>query len=265
MLKGIDFSYGSGLTTTQIKNAGFQFVCRYLSGGNSKDISRTELENYLAADIPVVFVWETTGTDMTSTANGVNDAKGAQAELNALGAPGAVVFFAADEQAEPDLVGYLAGAATVIGHGRTGVYGGLGSIQSAFNHGVVSFGWQTYAWSGGAWDDRALLRQTLNSVRVGPATVDLDQAAYWASSTILTAKNDFGQWPRPVAPVPTPTPVPTPAPTPPPVVPGTQSDWQYCTKCTSLFYGPRLAVSKCAAGGTHAVQAGDFNYSLNYS
>lgn len=208
MLKGIDFSYGSGLTTTQMKAAGVQFVCRYLSGGgNPKDISKAELDNYLAAGIPVVFVWETTGTDMTSMSNGENDARAAQNELNALGAASAVVFFAADEQAEPDELAYLQGAGYVLGKSRVGIYGGLASIEAAFNNNVVSYGWQTYAWSGGVWDNRALLRQYLNGVKIGPAEVDLDEAAYWNSATVLTVHSDFGQWPRPVI---TPPPVPVP-------------------------------------------------------
>jgi hypothetical protein len=257
MLKGIDFSYGSGLTTTQMKNAGVQFVCRYLSGGNSKDISKAELTNYMAAGIPVVFVWETSGVDMTSEANGINDAKAAQAELVKLGASTAVVFFAADEQAEPDLVGYLVGAATVIGHARVGIYGGLGSIEQAFNNHVAAYGWQTYAWSGGVWDNRALLRQTLNGVKVGPATVDLDQAAYWSSATVLTVHDDFGQWPRPTV-------TPPPPPTPTPVTPGTQTDWNYCNKCTVMFYGPRTSISVCPKGGAHD-GTGSFNFGIGYS
>lgn len=202
MLNGIDFSFGSGLTAGEIKNGGKAFVCRYLSGGGSKDISAAELANYKAAGIPVIFVWETSGVDMTSTANGVADARSAEAELNSIGAAGAPVFFAADEQTESDLTGYLQGAASVIGKDRTGIYGGLGSVSAAFNQGLVTYGWQTYAWSGGQWDNRALLRQVQNNVQFGPAQVDLDQAAYWASSKILGLSDDFGQWPRPVTPPP---------------------------------------------------------------
>ena len=198
MLNGIDFSFGSGLTTAEIKNGGKQFVCRYLSGGNSKDISKTELDNYKAAGIPVIFVWETDGI-MRSEADGIAAAKAAEAELAQIGASGAVVFFAADAAQMPDLTGYLKGVNSVLGKPRTGVYGGLGSVQAAFNGGLVSYGWQTYAWSNGQWDDRALLRQVQNGVQFGPAQVDLDQAAYWNSTKILGLNDDFGQWPRPPA------------------------------------------------------------------
>jgi Domain of unknown function (DUF1906) len=206
VLKGIDFSFGGGLTTSQIKGAGCSFVCRYLSGGGSKDIDSTELADYKAAGIPVIFVWETTGTDMVSEAAGVNDAKAAQAELGKLAAAlrdtsiaSAPVFFAADEASEPDMPDYVRGAASVLGKSRTGIYGGYSSVHAAFDGGLVSYGWQTYAWSSGEWENRALLRQVQNNVKLGPATVDIDEAAYWSSSKVLGLGDDFGQWPRPSA------------------------------------------------------------------
>lgn len=208
MLSGIDFSYGSGLTVDQIKAAGKDFVCRYLSGGGSKDIDKLELSNYLAAGIQVVFVWETTGL-MPSEAQGVADAQVAQRELDTLGAAQAVVFFAADASSEADLPGYLKGAASVLGKARVGVYGGLASVRTAFDQGLVTYGWQTYAWSNGEWDARALLQQYANGARVGPASVDLDRAEFPGSSVILTKDDDYGQWPRPVSPRPTPAPVTT--------------------------------------------------------
>lgn len=223
MLQGIDFSFGNGLTTDEIKATGHSFVCRYLSGGFSKDINAAELAAYRTAGIAVILVWETTGVDMVSHAAGVADAQAAQAELGRLAAAlkdasvaEAVVFFAADEAAEPDMPDYMRGASSVLGKARTGIYGGYGSVHAAFDDGLVSYGWQTLAWSAGEWDDRALLRQVQNNVRVGPATVDLDQAAYWASATkTLGVHDDFGQWPRPsVTPKPKPDPQPVPSPAP---------------------------------------------------
>lgn len=234
MLDGIDFSFGSGVTTAQIKAAGYSFVCRYLSGGNSKDINSAELANYKAAGIPVVFVFETTGTDATSAANGVADAAKAQAELVTLSAGikdtsvlTAPVFFAVDEESASDVVGYLSGAASILGMSRVGVYGGLGTIQQAFNAGACTYGWQTYAWSNGQWDDRAILRQVMNGIKVGPCTADHDQAAYWSATTpVLDLTCDFGQWPKPSKPAPAPAPKPAPPapkPAPAPADPELQS------------------------------------------
>jgi hypothetical protein len=199
MLNGIDFSFGSGLTTGQIKAGGKAFVCRYLSGGSPKDINKTELDNYLAAGIAVIFVWETDGQEF-SEADGVNAAHAAQSELNRLGAGGAVVHFAQDipEQSTiADQIAYMRGVNSVIGLDRSGGYGDYTTIKALFDAGVIKFGWETYGGSNGEWDDRALIRQVLNDVHFGPATVDLDSAAYWGKAPILTIKDDFGQWPRP--------------------------------------------------------------------
>lgn len=206
MLSGIDFSYGSGLTVAQIKAAGKDFVCRYLSGGGSKDINAKELADYMAGGIQVVFVWETTGL-MPSEAQGVADAQDAQRQLDALGAKEAVVFFAADASSEANLPGYLKGAASVLGKARVGVYGGLDSVRTAFDQDLVTYGWQTYAWSNGEWDSRALLQQYSNGHQIGPCSCDLDRAEFPGSNIVLTKDDDYGQWPRPVNPRPKPQPV----------------------------------------------------------
>jgi peptidoglycan hydrolase-like protein with peptidoglycan-binding domain len=65
----------------------------------------------------------------------------------------------------------------------------------------VTYGWQTSAWSGGQWDNRAQLQQYNYKVMIGPAQVDQDRAM----------AQDFGQIGS-VAPKPSPG--PTPAPTP---------------------------------------------------
>jgi len=62
---------------------------------------------------------------------------------------------------------------------------------------LVTFGWQTYAWSNGQWDDRALLRQVQNNAQLGPAQVDNDEAAFWNSTATLGLNDNFGQWPSP--------------------------------------------------------------------
>lgn len=220
MIQGIDFSHGNGLTVEQIKAGGYSFVCRYLTGldGNNKDINAPELGNYLAADEPVVLVFETAGQEFTK-AQGVADAKAAQAQLDQLSAAlkrsdvqHATVFFAQDlpESAHVDPVGYMRGVSSVIGVNRSGIYGDFATVKACFDAAAVSYGWQTSGGSGGRWDNRALLRQVRYDVKLGPAVVDVDQAAYWASATpVLTVKDDFGQFPRPVPPAPAPVPKPT--------------------------------------------------------
>ena len=53
-----------------------------------------------------------------------------------------------------------------------------------FDAGLVAFGWQTYAWSAGQWDNRAQIQQYRNDQLIGGVSVDFDRAT----------ADDFGQW-----------------------------------------------------------------------
>jgi glycoside hydrolase-like protein len=87
----------------------------------------------------------------------------------------------------------LAGAASVVGLARVGVYGGYWACQWAYRDGVAPWLWQTYAWS--TWKDpdgvRRLhwlsgthLQQYRNGVVIDGADCDLNRAL----------AGDFGQW-----------------------------------------------------------------------
>lgn len=196
-MEGIDYSFGSGTTAAQIKKAGKRFVCRYLSGGGSKDIDKAELHNLLHEGLAVVLVWETTATRMEGgSAAGHADAEKAHSQARNLGVDGIPVFFAADWDATPGQQGnidaYLHACAAVIGKHRVGLYSGYYPMKRAFDAGKITYGWQTYAWSGGHWDPRAHIHQYKNGTKVPgiPAQVDLDR-------TTPAGIRDFGQWPRP--------------------------------------------------------------------
>ena len=198
---GVDFAYGNGVTAAQLKAAGVQFVCRYLSDDSSKDISAEELANYKAAGIAVVLNWESTG-QMPDEAQGIADAHGAQVEAEALGEGNAPIIFSADFNPCGDTSGmitYMTGVKSVLGRGRTGIYGCFTSVRACFDAGLVTYGWQTSAWSGGQWDNRAQLQQYNYKVMIGPAQVDQDRAM----------AQDFGQIGS-VAPKPSPGPAPAP-------------------------------------------------------
>lgn len=51
----------------------------------------------------------------------------------------------------------------------------------------------------------------------------------------------------------------TPTPVPPKQI--QQSGWNWCDKCQSLFYGPKIAQSVCPSGGLHS-NNGSGNYTL---
>jgi hypothetical protein len=196
MAEGIDYSYGSGLTAAAMKSAGKHFACRYLATlPNSKCINKAEASGLLRAGLSVVLVWETTADRVLSGhGGGVADAREADRQARGLGMAGIPLYFACDIDSGPGqqgaINGYCSGAASVIGHNRTGLYGGYWPVSRAFSAGVIRYGWQTYAWSGGNWDRRAQLQQYRNGVKLGPADVDFDRSM----------ATDYGQWPRPAAP-----------------------------------------------------------------
>jgi hypothetical protein len=57
----------------------------------------------------------------------------------------------------------------------------------------------------------------------------------------------------------------SPGPVPVPLT--LQSDWRWCNKCQTLYFGGGVASSRCPAGGTHAppAQSGSWDYSLPHN
>lgn len=179
---------------------------RYLSPYASKNLSSTERKALHDAGISVGVVWESTAKRPESGhAAGVADAKAALALLKSLGAPDSTaVYFAVDYDTTvgPHITAYLEGAASVLGLARVGVYGGYKIVKACFDKALITYGWQTYAWSGGKWDARAQLQQYSNGLTLGGGDVDychlIKPAGLWE--------------PKAVTPAPKPTPKPTPKP-----------------------------------------------------
>jgi hypothetical protein len=187
---GIDYAWGRPAPAT-IRADGYAFAARYLSYDTTgKNLSAGEAHALRAAGIDVVVVWEQNATDaLDGYGTGASDAREAERQAAACGMPaGRPIYFAVDFDAQPSQQGaidsYFDGVASVLGRGRTGVYGGIGVVSRLFDAGKVAYGWQTYAWSGGRWDGRAQLRQILNGINVGGVDSDRDVAA----------ASDFGQW-----------------------------------------------------------------------
>jgi Rv2525c-like, glycoside hydrolase-like domain/Putative peptidoglycan binding domain len=224
-MRGIDYAWADPKPPpAQLRADGVGFVARYLSTDPSKNLTAAERAALTAAGIAVCVVWETTaGRMLGGPAAGQADARAADAQARACGMPGIPLYFAADQDFDPDdqpaLHSYLDAAAAVIGRGRTGMYGGYWPLRRAFDAGKITYGWQAYAWSrkaagvdpgpgavevelGGItywFDRRAQLRQVANGVHLAGLPgleVDLDDSA----------AADFGQWPRPAGPLPPPRP-----------------------------------------------------------
>lgn len=191
MAFGIDFA-NSGENVAALQTAGVTFACRYLSGGQSKDLTAAERDRLLGAGIGIALVWETDGRTgpLSGTSGGHADAGAAIRQAQALGAPaGTCLYFAVDFDASLTQIAgpiraYAAAAAAdcrAAGY-RCGMYGGFATVEGTA--GIVDLGWQTYAWSGGRWSTHSAIQQYQNGVVVGGTSADDDRS--------MTA--DFGQW-----------------------------------------------------------------------
>jgi hypothetical protein len=108
------------------------------------------------------------------------------------------VYFAVDYDTTvgPHIRAYFKAIAAVVGLKRVGAYGSYRVIKALFDEGLITYGWQTYAWSGGKWDPRAQIQQYSNNETIGGASVDYDRAMH----------ADYGQWPAAGTPAPKPMP-----------------------------------------------------------
>jgi len=186
---GVDYSWGRP-SPSGLRSAGYTFAARYLSGDSSKNITASEAQALTAAGVDIVSNWEYGQYDtLDGYDGGVRDATQAQSQAAAAGMPGdRPIYFSVDfdasEGQQDTINAYFDGAASVIGQGRVGAYGGYYVIKRLFDAGKISWGWQAFAWSGGQWDSRAQLRQIQNGVSIAGADCDIDQSQ----------AADFGQW-----------------------------------------------------------------------
>jgi hypothetical protein len=96
---------------------------------------------------------------------------------------------------------YLAGAASVIGAGRVGVYGGLAIIQHCQAARSAAWFWQTYAWSGGHVAAGIHLYQYSNGRTINGASVDLCRSMQGNFGQLATSPSGGGT-PIPIIPTP---------------------------------------------------------------
>jgi peptidoglycan hydrolase-like protein with peptidoglycan-binding domain len=199
---GLDYSAGN-MTVDALRGVGADFICRYVSTpGNPKNIRAQEVVAMSRAGIDIVLVFETTtGRALEGEPAGTSDAQSAARQAADIGMPpGRPIYFAVDfdatPQQQPVVDAYFRGVASALGLRSTGAYGGYWVIQRLFDAGLIRWGWQTYAWSGGNWDSRAQIQQFSNSHRVSGIECDYDHGL----------GQDFGQWRAQHAPPPPPNP-----------------------------------------------------------
>lgn len=206
--QGMDYSFARP-KPSDIYAAGFRHVGRYLwkpkydDGRTNKGLSKDELDALTKAGLKVWLIYEEDGHELTGGYDaGVRVAKAAEEFRKALGLGELPIYFNVDYDAPAaDLVNILKaldGIASVIGLNRTGLYAGYGPIKAAFDAKKITWGFQTYAWSGGKWDSRAQLQQWSNG--------------QWGDSVDFTRAMvaEYGQNPVKATPDPDPKPDPEP-------------------------------------------------------
>lgn len=170
------------------KALGATFVCRYVGTGVGKVLTPVEASALMSLGIDIVsnFEWYAS-RPQEGFASGVADAHTANSIHLSCGGPSAApIYFSVDYQSNGiDAADYFRGVISVLGVGRTGVYGGYNAVKYLADNGLVSWIWQTYAWSGSTWDPRAHIRQYSNGHTASDGTqVDFDQSMM----------SNFGSW-----------------------------------------------------------------------
>ena len=169
-------------------------VIRYVgTPGRAKNLTAVEAADMLAHGVAVALVYEDrAGTALEGHARGEADARAALLDAHSCGVTVRCIYMAVDvdvtsgeELAAVDA--YLAGAASVLGRDRVGVYGEFAVIEHCLSTGSAAYGWQTVAWSHSSVSTDAHLVQQLGQVSVSGVTCDVSQIK----------QQDFGQWPAP--------------------------------------------------------------------
>lgn len=188
-MKGIDYAWGRP-GGKNIKDAGFDFVCRYLSNNPNKNLTIQEVQDFHENGLKIVVVWETTELRPLSGFNGgVVDAKRADELSLTLGwILYKCIYFACDydfnASNEVSIKDYFKGISSIIHRSRVGVYGEHDVIKYLLDERLCTYAWQTTAWSKGKLDHRANIKQTPKTVIINKIICDYNES--------LT--QDFGQW-----------------------------------------------------------------------
>jgi hypothetical protein len=212
----IDFAV-KRIPPEEIKSAGYSGVVNYVSesrpGANfeAKPITRDYADALRAAGLQIVSNYQygkpggSAPSDFTRGHDGgVADAQTALQLHGAAGGPNsAPIFFSVDDNIDLNTwnslaVDWFRGINSVLGVGRTGIYGHSNACAWAIRDGVIGnstsaghrWAWQTKAWSNGEREPTAVLYQeVVNSPSnpgplLGGINVDVDE--------VLAA--DYGQW-----------------------------------------------------------------------
>ncbi len=198
---GLDYVAGpsvADLKAIRVDGNPIVFVCRYTGYFSGYDIAHPEIPqgkvltpgeaaSLSKGGIALVSNWEwSANRALQGHDAGAWDASIAQRIHRACGGPSdRPIYFSVDVNVpEPEVIAYFQGVASVLGLHRTGAYGSYAVLHGLFNASAITWGWQTYAWSGGVWEPRAHIQQYSNNMSLGGHSVDYNRSI----------KSDFGQW-----------------------------------------------------------------------
>ena len=193
---GCDFAFQHP-DYSQLVPGGYTFSVRYLypSGQTptrTKNLTKWEADlrwSYGNDTVSNYESWASRAGESPEYADGVADALAAdQQHKDCGGPPDRPIYFSIDFDTvatnDPGIGDYFRGVASVIGLFRTGAYGEYEIIKYLFDNNLIKWGWQTYAWSAGQYDERCQLAQDHNGLNFAGGNIDLDTAH----------AADFGQW-----------------------------------------------------------------------
>lgn len=186
---GIDCISSPPVADLQANNV--SFVCRYLSEVNSlteeKLLTLGEAKTLSQGGMQIVSNFEWTADRSTQGYDaGVYDAQLARNQHTSCGgSQDRPIYFSVDgPYTLAEVAPYFHGVVSVLGLSRSAAYGSYLIIQSLFNANLISWGWQTYAWSGGFLEPRSHIYQYSNGQSMGEKSVDYDHGL----------KDDIGGW-----------------------------------------------------------------------
>ncbi len=198
---GLDYVSGPSvmdLKSIRVDGNPVTFVCRYtgyfsgykideVATQQGKVLTPGEAQALSQHGIALVSNWEwSANRALQGHDAGVWDGGTAAKIHHACGGPSdRPIYFSVDvDVAEQAVLDYFKGVASAIGLHRTGAYGSYRVLHELFNAGAITWGWQTYAWSGGVWEPRAHIQQYSNNMSLAGHSVDYNRSI----------KSDFGQW-----------------------------------------------------------------------
>ena len=152
--KGVDYSFGRP-DPAEMRRLGYRFAVRYISTriDHPKNITAAEIAALHAADIAVLFVWETTATrPVEGRAAGLVDGKASRAWCERLGYPTSVPVLAAVDtdvttKTLQATLAYLDGFAEELGPWPLGIYADTDVIEAMAGKSVLNWKPNARAWS----------------------------------------------------------------------------------------------------------------------